>query len=207
MNASRERYRDMRVLLIYCHPDPQSFAAAIRDTAMGVLTHAGHDVRLVDLYAIGFDPVMSRAERRAYFDRGGNDAAVREHLDHLRWAEALLFIYPTWWYGQPAMLKGWLDRVFVPHVAFSMPEGAGNIRPLLTNIRLVAAISTLGSPRWWWWWMGEPGRRALLNGLAMICHPKCRRLWIALYDMDHVGPAERARFLAKVPRTLARLKI
>ncbi len=195
----------MRILLVYCHPDPQSFTAAVRDTALAVLSRAGHEIRLLDLYAIGFDPVMSCEERRQYYEPGTNEICIREHVDHLRWAEGLVFIYPTWWYGQPAMLKGWLDRVFVPHVAFSMPTGNEMIQPLLRHIRFVAAISTLGSPRWWWWRIGQPGRRALLIGLSAVCHRRCQKLWLPLHDMDHVDADGRARFLKRVARELGRI--
>ncbi len=78
------------------------------------------------------------------------------------------------------MLKGWLDRVWVPHATFRMPEPGKPIGRILTNIRFIAAVSTLGSP--WWWWtlaMGEPGRRILLRGLSVLCAPGCRTKWLA----------------------------
>ncbi|WP_227651267.1 NAD(P)H-dependent oxidoreductase, partial [Klebsiella pneumoniae] len=65
-------------------------------------------MRVLDLHAEGFDPVMSVEERRAYHTPGINEQPVAGHLQALRWCEALLFVYPTWWYGLPAMLKGWL---------------------------------------------------------------------------------------------------
>ncbi len=117
-----------------------------------------------------------------------------------------MLVYPTWWYGQPAMLKGWLDRVWVPHATFRMPEPGKPIGRILTNIRFIAAVSTLGSP--WWWWtlaMGEPGRRILLRGLSVLCAPGCRTKWLALHRMDSASEAERTRFLAKVESTFAKL--
>ncbi|TIU57761.1 MAG: flavodoxin family protein, partial [Mesorhizobium sp.] len=88
----------MRVLVVYCHPVPESYCAAIRDTAVEVLKTKGWDVRLLDLYAENFDPVMSCEERRFYNDRAPEDPALKPHFDLLMWAEAILFIYPTWWY-------------------------------------------------------------------------------------------------------------
>ena len=52
-----------------------------------------------------------------------------------QWADTLIFVYPTWWYGLPAILKGWLDRVWLPEVSFALPEGKGPIEPLMRNIR------------------------------------------------------------------------
>jgi NAD(P)H dehydrogenase (quinone) len=138
----------MRVLVVYAHPCEESFCAAVRDQAIATLSEAGHEVRLVDLYAIGFNPVLSAEERRGYHTPGENELPVAEHLAHLRWCEALVFVFPTWWYGQPAMLKGWLERVWVPHATFRMPEPGRPIARVMTNIRVVGVISTLGSPRW-----------------------------------------------------------
>lgn len=196
----------MRILLVHCHPVPESFGAAIRDTAIAALTAAGHEVRLTDLYADGFDPVMRADERRGYHDAGANEIPVAEHLAGLRWCEGLIFVYPTWWYGPPAMLKGWLDRVWLPHATFTMPEPGKPIGRVLTNIRLIGAISTLGSP--WWWWrvaMGEPGRRMLIRGLRPLVALNCATFWLALHEMDSASEADRKGFLAKVEKRLAKI--
>ena len=196
----------MRVLLVYCHPCPESFTAAVRDTATRALEAAGHEVHVLDLYACGFDPVLGADERRGYHTPHDNERPVAEHLAALKACEALLFVYPTWWYGLPAMLKGWLDRVWVPHATFVMPEPGKPIGRVLTNIRFIGAISTLGSP--WWWWrlvVSEPGRRTLLRGLRPLIHPRARTLWLALHEMDSTTDAQRAAFLVKVERRLSRL--
>ncbi|MEM7499066.1 MAG: NAD(P)H-dependent oxidoreductase [Pseudomonadota bacterium] len=197
----------MRLLVVYCHPDPESYCAAVRDRAVAGARAAGHEVDLLDLYGEGFDPVMSCEERRGYHTPVANEAPVAEHIARLKAAEGLVFVYPTWWYGQPAMLKGWLDRVFVPGVAFEMPEPNAPIRGGLRNIRVVGAVSTLGSP--WWWWsipMLAPGRRILLTGVRAICNPKARTFWLGLHEMDSAGDAARARFLDRVEARLARLR-
>ncbi|MEM1398973.1 MAG: NAD(P)H-dependent oxidoreductase, partial [Pseudomonadota bacterium] len=104
----------MRVLMVYCHPVPESFAAALRDVTLGALKKAGHEVELLDLYALGFDPVISAEEHRAYLNTTMENHPLQDHAKLLAWCEALVFVYPTWWYGLPAMLKGWLDRVWTP---------------------------------------------------------------------------------------------
>ena len=195
----------MRVLVVYTHPCEESFNAALRDGAMSALAEAWHETRLLDLYAMCFDPVLSAQGRRDYHTPGENEAGVEDHLEHLRWCEALVFIYPTWWYGPPAMLKGWLDRVWIPHATFRMPEPNRPIGRVLTNIRVIGAISTLGSPKWWWWIMGAPGRRTLLTGLSVLCAPCCRTFWLGLHQMDSQDQASRADFLARVKHKLLRL--
>lgn len=195
----------MKILLVYCHPGADSFTAALRDAAIAGLESAGHEIDLLDLYAEGFDPVMSASERGLYHSREINREPVAAHLARLKAAEGLIFVYPTWWYAQPAMLKGWLDRVFVPYETFSMPEGNQPIKGLLPNIRLIGAITSLGSPRWWWWMMGRPGQRILLTGIRVLCAPRCKTLWLALHRIDVVGEGARKAFLARVRQAMGQV--
>ncbi|MBS9479280.1 NAD(P)H-dependent oxidoreductase [Ancylobacter radicis] len=195
----------MRVLLVYCHPVAESFNAAVRDAALRGLQRAGHAVDLLDLYAEGFDPVMSRKERLGYHTPGQNALPVADDLARVKRAEALVIVAPTWWYGPPAMLKGWLDRVLVPHETFGMPQPLRPLERRLTNIRLLAAVSTLGSPWYWWLWVGQPGRRIIMEGVGGIIHPRAQKLWLALHSMDSASAAKRAAFLAKVEARFAAL--
>ena len=196
----------MKILLVYCHPQPGSFTASARDTAIAALHAAGHEVDLLDLYAEGFNPVMDAGERAGYHTRGDNRLPVADHLDRLKAAEGLVFVYPTWWYAQPAMLKGWLERVLIPHETFTMPEGNQPIRGLMQNIRLLAVVTSLGSPKWWWWLVGRPGQRILLSGIRVLCHPRCKTLWLALHRIDVVGEAERKAHLDRVRAVLGALR-
>ncbi len=192
----------MRVLVIYCHPVPESFCAALRDAALDAIAAKGCQARVVDLYAEEFDPVMRCDERRAYNAQAPGDPALQAHIDHLRWAEAIVFIYPTWWYGLPAMLKGWLDRVWATDVAFKLPNGKGKITPLMTNIRKIAVVTTCGAPLWWSHLIGHPGKKTILRGIRALCARRCRTMFLAHYLMDASTPRSRAVFLAKVRRKL-----
>jgi NAD(P)H dehydrogenase (quinone) len=131
---------------------------------------------------------------------------VAAHVANLRWAEALVFVYPTWWYGLPAMLKGWMDRAFVPHVAFTMPTETQGIRGNLRNIRRIDVVTTCGATWLLSKVMGEPGRKTILRGLRSICHPLCRTSYTALYKMDTVSREHRETHLARVRRRMARLR-
>ncbi len=195
----------MRVLLVYCHPNPESFTAAVRVAAERGLAAGGHELRVADLYGENFDPVLRREERAAYHTAGENERPVAAEIERIKWAEALVFVYPTWWYAQPAMLKGWLDRVWIPHVTFTMPTDTMPIGRNMTNIRVIAAVTTLGSPRWWWTIVGAPGRRILMTGIAALCHPRVKRRWIALHSIDTVGLDARAAFLIRVEREMRTL--
>jgi putative NADPH-quinone reductase len=162
-------------------------------------------VRPLDLYALGFEGIMTAEERRRYHDRGANTRGVEAHVAHLAWCNALVFVYPTWWYAQPALLKGWLERVWLPHECFAMPEGNQPIRPLMQHIEVLGGISTYGAPWWFTRWVGDPGRRIVMRGLKPLLHPRCRTFWCALHRMDSVSETRRGAFLAKVRGTLERL--
>ena len=194
----------MRILLVYCHPVPESYCAAVLETAVAALGAAGHDVDVLDLYREGFDPVMDADERRAYNDTGLADHPLPDHVARLKRAEALVFVYPTWWYGLPAMLKGWLDRVIGPGVGFDLPGAPGAITPLLTHIDKIGIVSTCGAPRWLIWWVGNPGRRTILRGIRALCGRRCSTMWIAHYLMDTSTPESRAAFLDRVEKRLRR---
>ena len=127
----------MRVLYIYCHPLPESFHAAIRAEALAGLKEAGHTVDLCDLYAEKFDPVMCDEERRDYHDLSKNQSRVADYVRRLREADALIFQFPVWSFGPPAMLKGWMDRLLMPGVAFDL-SNPNMAMPLLTNLKRIA---------------------------------------------------------------------
>lgn len=194
----------MRVLLVYCHPVDSSFNAATHAAVREALVEAGHQVDDMDLYAEGFDPVLSRQDRLEYHDTSVNTQRLAGHVERLRAADAVVMVFPTWWYTMPAMLKGWLDRVWLPGVAFGLDE-SGVISPLLRNIRKLGVVTTSGSP---WWlvhlYLGNPLKRVIGRGLKRLCAPGCPLVWVQHYDIDRSTPESRARFLAKVRATLRR---
>ena len=195
----------MRVHLVHAHPSPASFSAALRDRIVRTLTARGWEVDVLDLYEEGFDPVLSQGEWDAYFGPAGDIGRVSVAVERLQRAEALVLVYPTWWYGLPAILKGWFDRVWAPGVAFHLPAGGGPIRPGLGNIRHFAVVTTHGAPRWFIaFGLGNPGRSVLMRGLARLIAPGASRRFLALYDMDRVTPAQRERFLARVEQAFRR---
>jgi putative NADPH-quinone reductase len=196
----------MRALVIYCHPNPHSFTAAIRDVVMQRLSAAGVKTRLCDLYAQGFDPVLDANDLGVYADPARNQAATQRHCDDLAWCDTLIFIYPTWWYGLPAMIKGWLDRVLVPGLAFHLPDQpAAPIRPGLRHVKRLGVFTTCGAGFWMMRLIGAPGRRQLMRGIGLLCAPQCRKIFAAHYRMDRSTPASRARHLRRVAARIDRL--
>ncbi len=194
----------MRVLMVYCHPREDSLAAALRDATKAGLEAAGHQVELRDLYAEGFRPELTAEERGAYHAVTDNYAGIADHVDSLRAAEALVLVHPTWWYGMPAMLKGWFDRVWAPGVAFRLGEGA--IEPMLTNIRRIAVVTTYGSPTWLLWYIGRIDRKLVGRGIRRLCARDCRVEWQTLTRMDQRSRAECEAFVLRVRKHFAMWK-
>jgi putative NADPH-quinone reductase len=193
-------------LVVFCHPKPDSFTGAVRDVVLARLAAKGAEVRLTDLYAKGFDPSLSLAEWEGYLDTPANRQPLAQDVADLQWADTLIFVYPTWWYALPAMLKGWLDRTFLPDVAFLMPAGENQtIRPGLTNIRRLGVFTTCGASWWLTALVGAPGKRLLLRGIGLLLAPRARKVFAAHYLMDISTPESRARHLAKVARQMDRL--
>ncbi|MDH3660293.1 MAG: NAD(P)H-dependent oxidoreductase [Alphaproteobacteria bacterium] len=195
----------MRILVVYAHPVDTSFGAAIFREVRTALDRRGHEVRVLDLYQMGFDPVLTRDERLAYETPGTHREVLDEHIGAIQWAEGLIFVYPTWWYGLPAILKGWLDRVWLPEVSFALPKDDGPIRPLMQNIRLLGGVSTYGAGWWWTRYVGDPGRRTIMRGMRSICARNCQSFWLALHKMDSATEEARRAFLERVAHRLERL--
>jgi putative NADPH-quinone reductase len=113
-------------------------------------------------------------------------------------------VHPTWWGGQPAILKGWFDRVLGAGVAYRF-DRRGRPRSLLRHIRRLVVVTTYGSSPWVNLLEGEPGRRTVRWALRALLSWRARTRWLACYRMDTAGEAERARFLARVERELTAL--
>lgn len=195
----------MQILLVLAHPSTASFTHAVADRAARSLRSAGHEVHLLDLYALGVSAAMTADEHRAYAtDTPLLDPLLRTHAALVAASEALVFVYPTWWSGLPAILKGWLERVMVPGVAFELGPDR-RVRPLLGHLRHIVGISTYGSPRTYVRLIGDNGRRTLVRTLRLNAALRTRSHWMGLYAIDTSTAEERAGFLDAVDRRLAAL--
>ena len=193
----------MRFLVIYAHPVGDSFQSALHRGVVDALTAAGNEVDDCDLYAEGFEPVLTADERRAYHSPTPETVSVAREIERLRRAEGLVLVFPTWWFGMPAILKGYFDRVWIPSVAFELRNG--HTIPLLQNIQRFAVITTYGSP----WWQNkfisrDPNRHTLMRGLRYLVHREARVRWLALYGMDYRNHRSRSNFLRRVEQRLRR---
>jgi NAD(P)H dehydrogenase (quinone) len=123
----------MNVLIVYAHMEPPSFNGALLDVARTTFEAGGHDVRVSDLYAMNFNPVPSAADFKDYesgsrldyyaqqkqaFDAGSLADDISQEIEKVRWCDLMILQFPLYWFSMPAILKGWVDRVFVPGFAF-----------------------------------------------------------------------------------------
>ena len=105
------------MLAVFAHPWPHSFTGSILHSAVRGLQAAGHSVEIADLYAEGFDPVLRHADY-AQFEHKPMPEDVRREQARVDRSDALMFVFPVWWWSFPAMLKGWFDRVFTRGFAY-----------------------------------------------------------------------------------------
>ena len=203
---SPRRAAPLRALVVVAHPRADSYTRAVADAAVDGLRAGGHAVEVIDLYAEGFRPAMSLEERRAYAtDEPLVEEQTRAHAELVRWCDAMVFVYPTWWSGLPAILKGWLERVLVVGVAFRFHERTGKVRPGLKRMRFVVGISTYGSPWSYVKAVNDNGRRVLHRALRMSCGVRTRTVWLGLYAIDTSTHAERVAFVERVRTRMAGL--
>lgn len=135
----------MKILVILGHPDPESFNHAIFERVIDTLERGGHAVTAHDLYGEGFDPILPSAEIP---DDAPLDDAIERHCSELHNADGIVIVHPNWWGQPPAVLKGWVDRVFRPGVAYKFVEGdAGEGVPIgLLKAKAALVINTSNTP-------------------------------------------------------------
>jgi NAD(P)H dehydrogenase (quinone) len=190
-----------RALVLFAHPCPESFSAALHETVVSTLIGRGWEVDDCDLNAEGFNPVLTEAERRGYHDVATNQAPVQSYVDRVMRAQALVLVFPVWNFGYPAILKGFFDRVFLPGVSFRIENGV--VKANLTHIRKLAAVTTYGGARSRAFLAGDPPRHVVKRALWGVTRPDKLR-YLALYDMNRATDVQRGRFLSTVKTEMER---
>jgi putative NADPH-quinone reductase len=186
----------MNVVVVLGHPSAESFCAAIFERIIRALElHSSHGVTAIRLADEKFATAMSTAERVAYeTETPLISDETKRHAEVLLQAEALIFVYPTWWSGLPAQLKGWLERVFVLGVAFRFNKNS-KIRPNLQNIRHIIGVSTYGSPWRYVKLINDNGRRTLTRAIRMSTGFRTRSMWCGIYALDTCTQQQREEFV------------
>ena len=191
----------MRVLLVLAHPRGDSFNAAVAKALSDGLEEGGCRVDLADLYTEGFRPGLS-AEDLATFEAKDTPPDVASYQDRVRAAQGLAFVFPVWWFGQPAMLKGFFDRVFFENFAFRFtPNGA--VEGLLSH-RKALVVNTAGAKEDFYKAFGFDGplRKTLDEWTLKICGVR-EVEHVIFHDVVNTTDAVRHSYLEKA-RTLGR---
>lgn len=193
----------MHVLVVTAHPLSNSLCRLLTDGVVSKLTAMGHKVVLEDLYAEGFNPALTISERKSYYSSSYDTAGIKPQVERLQQAEALVLLFPTWWFGFPAILKGWFDRVWGPGIAYDHANDLGPIKPRLDNLRKVLVVTTLGAP----WWvdrlvMLQPVKRVMKIALLKACASKSELSYLSLYKSEKLSKQRIKRFQARIDNVL-----
>ena len=202
----------MRILLVLAHAEPASFNGAMARAGIAALTAAGHEVVVSDLYAMGFDPVSDRrnfttvadpdhlrqqAEEAFASEHDGFDPGLQAEMDKVAWCDALVFQFPIWWLGLPAILKGWVDRVFAVGRAYG--GGRWFDGGMFAGKRAMCAVTVGGSD-------GVYSDAGVYGPIEPILFPIHRGIFeftgftvvepFVVYAPGRIALAERERYLA-----------
>lgn len=194
----------MRVLVLFAHPLADSLHGALHRVIVDRLQAAGHQVDDCDLYAEQFDPILDAAARGRYFDPARNREGVERYVERLFAAQALVLCFPVWTFGPPAILKGFMDRVMIPGVSFKLDEH-GVLRPNLTHLRRLVAVTTYGRKRMEMWWLGDPPRKIVKRYLRWFVASDARVEYHALYGIHESEGRSHQRFVDRVGAVMDRL--
>ena len=132
----------MKVLIVFTHPNPNSFNHALLENITAGLEESGHEVRIKDLYQENFNPILS-GDDLAVLQTGKIPENIAKEQEQLLWADGLVFIYPLWWFDRPAMLKGWFDIVLTNGLAFEY--SSEGVKGLLKHQKALVIITAGGS--------------------------------------------------------------
>lgn len=136
--------------IIFAHPWHGSFNKVILDEVVKNLEQSKKEYTVIDLYQDGFHPALS-SEELALFSKGiSQDPLVEKYQHILKETDTLVFIFPIWWAGTPAIIKGFIDKIMLKGYAYE--EGKFGLKGLLTNIKKTVIITTSNSPKWYLKW-------------------------------------------------------
>lgn len=197
----------MKVVVVFNHPYEGSYCNAILNSVIRGLSHAGHEADIIHLDNENFNPVMTARDLKAFKDKHPLDPKVIEYKNRLEQADHLLFIFPIWWELMPALMKGFIDKVIFPGVAYDYAN-ASNTRmtPLWTKMKGVTMITTMNTPGILYWGIfGNAIRKAMMKGTFWKLGYKNRK-WISLNMVKMVSAEKRKKWLNDIEVKFSKLK-
>ncbi len=182
-----------RILLILGHPSDDSFCGAIAERYREAASGAGHEVRLLRLGELDFDPVL----RNGYNREQPLEPDLLQAQQAIAWADHLALVFPVWWGGVPALLKGFLDRALLPGFAFRYRKGSAFPEKLLKG-RTAYLLATLDTPPWYFrWFQRMPALQQMRRTTLEFCgvRPTATLLFGPIL---HSAPQRREGWLRQV---------
>ena len=189
----------MNCLVVIAHPLENSLCKHLASETIEHLKLQGYNLTIKDLYAESFNPVLTPSERASYYQAPFDSQALKDDIEQLKSAESLVLIFPTWWFGFPAILKGWFDRVWAPGHAYDHASDFGPIKQGLDNLKEMKVVTTLGSP----WWVDafvlrRPVRKVLKLALLGACASNCKFKMLSLYESEKLTKEKVDKFIRKI---------
>jgi NAD(P)H dehydrogenase (quinone) len=195
----------MRALIVFNGNRESVIGSEVMNAVTSTLDRNGHHVDVIDLLDSSFEPVMTSAERRAYMTNDPiSDPVVQHYAELVGQAELLIFVYRSRLTTIPPSVKGWLEKVLVPGVAFHF-DAQGKVRPSLTQVRRIIGITAYNDG-----WFAvrrqfDAGRRTITRALRLNTGWRTRTQWIGLYDALAATSEQRAAFLSRIEHQLEQL--
>ena len=198
-----ERLTPWKCLVVTVHPLTESLCTTLTRKAVETLKSGGHQVTVENLYQDRFDPTLTKKERETYYSDTYDHSAVAQQVGRLLEAEAIVLLFPTWWFGFPAVLKGWFDRVWGPGIAYDHASDYGPIKPRLSRLKRLLVVTTLGAP----WWvdrvvMRQPVKRIVKTAMLRSCAPQCKFEMQSLYKSESLTSDQVQRFAEQMAHRL-----
>jgi len=196
----------MRVAIVFNHPYEGSFCNSILNAVTKGLQQAHHEVMLIHLDKDGFNPVMTSADLKAFRDKSPVDPKVIEYKMILEKADHLIFIFPIWWELMPALMKGFIDKVIFPGVAYDyINKNNTRMKPLWTKVKGITLITTMNTPRLLYFFLfGNAIKRAFMLGTFWKLGYKNRK-WLSLNMVKMVSQKRRTKWLMNLEHRFAAL--
>lgn len=173
----------MKHLIIYAHPNKDSLNHSIKEKVLEQLNKNNHQVEVRDLYKLGFNPIVTMDDMNGWYT-GKVSSDVAKEQQYILWADIITSIYPIWWAGLPAMMKGYIDRVFSYGFAFKYTEG---VQQGLLNGKKAVIINTQGKSL-------EEYESIGMDKALKVTSDKCTFEYCGFSVEDHIffGSANRA---------------
>lgn len=193
----------MRTLIIFNHPNKNSYCGALRDAAVSGLIKANHEIDLLYLDEENFNPVMSLDDLMNWRKGISTDPQVISYQNRIKAADHLVFIFPIWWENMPALTKGFIDKVMLKNFSYIEPKPGARFVNQLTNIKCVTMITTMTMPGFAYkLWFGNAIQRVFLRGTFQKIGIK-KVKWISAVSVKSVSMEKRQKWLRDVDKYFA----